>query len=145
VGLKFRGVGVGAGKSRGQVWAQLSTSRPTARAFSAGFLADLLFDRDLGVSAVACVGQADGHDTAAFAAHGLDVHDLGLDPRRPAPLCTGSPFSFRPALLHLDRLDAVSRRGIALHVRLISSGVAGILRSSGCRYIPHAVPGPLYY
>jgi hypothetical protein len=79
----------------GQEWAEASASRPTARVFSAGFLADLLLD--LGVSAVACVGQADGHDAAAFAARGLDVHDLGLDPRRPA------------LLRAVDRLVAVSR------------------------------------
>ena len=79
----------------GQEWAQASASRPTARVFSAGFLADLLLD--LGVSAVACVGQADGRDAAAFAARGLDVHDLGIDPRRPA------------LLRAVDRLVAVSR------------------------------------
>ena len=65
----------------GQEWAQVS---PTTRAFSAGFLANLL--AHLGVSAVACFGQTDGRDAAAFAARGLDVHDLGLDPRRPALL-----------------------------------------------------------
>ena len=68
----------------GQEWAQAPSSGSTARVFSAGFLADLL--ADLGVSSVACVGQTSGRDAAAFAARGLDVHDLGLDPRRPALL-----------------------------------------------------------
>ena len=73
-------------------WADHGDGR---RHFSARFLAALL--ADLGVSAVACLGRAGDGDAAAFRAHGLDVHELGLDPRRPALL---------PAL---DRLLAVSR------------------------------------
>ena len=81
----------------GQGWADESEGggQPPARRFGAGFLAGLL--ADLGVSAVACLGRADAGDAAAFRASGLDVHGLGLDPRRPALL---------PAM---DRLLAVSR------------------------------------
>ena len=78
----------------GQEWAQVTS---TERAFGAGFLADLLSSSDLGASAVACVGRTGGSDAAAFAARGLDVHDLGLDPRR------------RALLRAVDRLLAVSR------------------------------------
>ena len=78
----------------GQEWG-CSSSAPTVRAFSAGFLADLA--ADLGVSTFVCVGQTGGRDAATFAARGMDVHDLGLDPRRPA------------LLLAVDRLIAISR------------------------------------
>jgi hypothetical protein len=69
--------------------------RPTARRFSAAFLAALL--SDLGVSAAACLGRTGGSDAAALRAGGLDVHDLALDARRPALLGA------------MDRLLAVSR------------------------------------
>ena len=80
----------------GQSWAD--TSEPehsTARHFSAAFLSALLSDLD--VSSVACLDRTDENDAAAFRACGLDVHDLALDPRRPALL---------PAM---DHLLAVSR------------------------------------
>ncbi len=78
----------------GQEWAQVSS---TVRAFSAGFLVDLLVD--LGVAAIACADQNDGcgGDAAAFAARGLDVHDLGLDLRQ------------RTLLHSVNRLVAISR------------------------------------
>jgi hypothetical protein len=69
----------------GHLWADTSEhERSTARHFSAAFLADLL--SELGVSSVACLGRTTGSDAAAFHASGLDVHDLALDPRRPALL-----------------------------------------------------------
>ena len=76
----------------GHDWADDSDG---ARNFSAGFLAELL--EDLGVAAVACLGRVHDADAAAFRGCALDVHELGLDPRRPALL---------PAM---DRLLAVSR------------------------------------
>ena len=79
-----------------QAWADTSEpGRPTARRFSAAFLAALL--ADLGVSAAACLGRTCGSDAAAWRAGGLDVHDLALDARRPALLGA------------MDRLLAVSR------------------------------------
>ena len=79
-----------------QAWADTSEpGRPTARRFSAAFLAALL--SDLGVSAVACLGRTGGSDAAALCAGGLDVHDLALDARRPALLGA------------MDRLLALSR------------------------------------
>jgi hypothetical protein len=79
-----------------QAWVDVSEpGRPTARRFSAAFLAALLVD--LGVSAVACLGRTDSSDAAALRAGGLDVHDLALDARRPALLGA------------MDRLLAVSR------------------------------------
>ena len=69
--------------------------RPTEQRFAAGLLAHIL--ADLGASAVAWLGRAGEGDAAAMAARGLDVHELGLDARR-------------PALFHtLDRLLAVAR------------------------------------
>jgi hypothetical protein len=79
----------------GQEWARASPPHSTARVFSAGFLADLL--ADLGVSAVACLGQTNSRDAAAFAARGLDVHNLGFESRRLAMLRA------------VDQLLAVSR------------------------------------
>ena len=69
----------------GQAWADASPgdARP-GRLFSATFLAELL--EDLGVTAVVCLGRTGRRDAAAFRRCGLDVHDLGLDPRRPALL-----------------------------------------------------------
>ena len=58
--------------------------QPTVRRFSAAFLAALLSELD--VSAVVCLGRTCDADAAAFQARGLDVHDLGIDPRRPAVL-----------------------------------------------------------
>ena len=79
-----------------QAWVDVSEpGRPTARRFSAAFLAALL--ADLGVSAAACLGRTCGSDAAAWRAGGLDVHDLALDARRPALLGA------------MDRLLAVSR------------------------------------
>ena len=49
------------------------------------------------MSAVACLGRTGESDAAAMSARGLDVHDLGLDPERPALLGA------------MDRLLAVSR------------------------------------
>ena len=78
-------------------WADdVADGRPTARRFSAAFLADLLAE-GLGASAVVSVGRVGGSDAAAFRARGLDVHGLGLDLRRPALLGA------------MDRLLAVSR------------------------------------
>jgi hypothetical protein len=54
------------------------------RRFSADYLADLLLDLD--VSVVACLSECSSAHAAAFADHGLDVHDLRLDPRRPSML-----------------------------------------------------------
>ena len=54
------------------------------RQFSADYLADLLLDLD--VSVVACLSECSSAHAAAFADHGLDVHDLRLDPRRPSML-----------------------------------------------------------
>ena len=65
------------------------------RLFGAGFLADLLVDLD--ASAVACLGRLRCADAEALGARGLDVHDMGLDPARPA------------LLRGMDRLLAVSR------------------------------------
>ena len=79
-----------------QAWVDVSEpGRPTARRFSAAFLAALL--ADLGVSAAACLGRTGGSDDAALRAGGLDVHDLALDARRPALLGA------------MDHLLAVSR------------------------------------
>ena len=80
----------------GREWADVcEDGRPATRRFGAGFLADLLVDHD--VSAVLCLGRIGGSDAAVLGARGLDVHDLALDPQRPALL---------PAL---DRLLTVSR------------------------------------
>ena len=80
----------------GQSWADTSEpDRPAVRHFSAAFLAALL--ADLGASSVACLDRTTGSDAAAFRASGLDVHDLALDPRRPALLSA------------MDRLIAISR------------------------------------
>jgi hypothetical protein len=77
-------------------WVDMSEpEQPTVRRFSAAFLAELL--SDLGVSAVACLGRTCAADAAAFQARGLDVHDLGIDPRRPAVLRV------------MDRLLTISR------------------------------------
>ena len=79
-----------------EAWADASEpGRPTARRFSAAFLAALL--SDLGVSAVACLGRTGGSDAATLHASGLDVHELALDARRPALLGA------------MDRLLALSR------------------------------------
>ena len=81
----------------GQDWAddaRAPDQRP-ARRFSAAFFADLLVD--LGVSAVVYEDRAAAGDRAAFSELGLDVHELGLDPRRPALLGA------------MDRLLAVAR------------------------------------
>ena len=48
----------------------------TARSFSAGFAAALL--RDLGVSAVACLGRGSAATAAALARRGIESVDLGL-------------------------------------------------------------------
>ena len=80
----------------GQSWADMNEpDRPTVRLFSAVFLAELL--SELGASSVACLDRSTGSDAAAFHASGLDVHDLALDPRRPALLSA------------MDRLLAVAR------------------------------------
>ena len=81
----------------GQAWADdvSEADGPSTRRFGAGFLADLLADLD--VSAVACLGRTGESDAATMSARGLDVHDLGLDPQRPALLGA------------MDRLLAVSR------------------------------------
>ena len=81
----------------GQSWADdvSEAGEAATRRFAAGFLADLLADLD--VSAVACLGRTGESDAAAMSARGLDVHDLGLDPERPALLGA------------MDRLLAVSR------------------------------------
>ena len=69
----------------GRSWADASTADGAPRRrFGAAFLAELL--AELGVSAVVCLGQTGRSDAAAFRRCGLDVHDLGLDPRRPALL-----------------------------------------------------------
>ena len=69
----------------GQEWADIRDPRGiTERHFSVGFLGDLLVDLD--VSAVAWLEYGDESDASELAARGLDVHDLGLDPRRPALL-----------------------------------------------------------
>ena len=69
----------------GRSWADASTADGAPRRrFGAAFLAELL--AELGVSAVVCLGQTGRRDAAAFRRCGLDVHDLGLDPRRPALL-----------------------------------------------------------
>ena len=69
----------------GQPWADAAPAgAEPGRRFSGGFLAALL--SDLGVSAVVCLGRTGGGDAAAFGACGVDVHDLGLDARRPALL-----------------------------------------------------------
>jgi hypothetical protein len=66
-------------------WVDVSQpDQPTVRFFSAAFLAELLADLD--VSAVVCLGRTCDADAAAFRARGLDVHDLGINPRRPAVL-----------------------------------------------------------
>ena len=80
----------------GQEWADSrGTGGRLERRFSAGFLADTLADLD--ASAVAWLGRADEDDAAAARARGLDAHELGLDPRRPALLGA------------MDRLLAVGR------------------------------------
>ena len=80
----------------GQQWADISEAGiSVTRHFSAGFLADLLIDLD--VSAVAWLDYSNESDAAELTARGLDVHDLFLDPRRPALLGA------------IDRLLSVSR------------------------------------
>jgi hypothetical protein len=94
----------------GQSWTDTAEpDGPTARHFSAAFLAALL--ADLGASSVACLGKTFGGDAAAFHACGLDVHDLALDPRQPALL---------PAM---DRLLAVARA---------APGPTALFPCSGC-------------
>jgi hypothetical protein len=88
----------------GQSWADTSEpERPTARHFSSAFLAELL--SELGVSSVACLDRTTVSDAAAFHASGLDVHDLALDPRRPALL---------PAIDHLLAVARVAPGPTAL-------------------------------
>ena len=91
----------------GHDWADDSDG---ARTFSAGFLAELL--EDLGVAAVACLGRVHDADAAAFRGCALDVHELGLDPRRPALL---------PAM---DRLLAVSRAAPGAVALCVGGGAA---------------------
>ena len=64
---------------------------------NAGWTCTTAMLTDLGVSAVACLDRTDENDADTFCTCWLDVHDLALDPRRPALL---------PAM---DHLLAVSR------------------------------------
>ena len=103
----------------GQSWIDTSEpERPTVRYFSAAFLATLLADLD--VSSVACLGRTDEIDADAFRACGLDVHDLALDPRRPALL---------PAM---DHLLAVSRAAPGPTALFPGRGCAGGGRGAEC-------------
>ena len=80
----------------GQEWADVTAAGGLSeRLFGAGFLADLLVDLD--ASAVVCLGQTSAADAEALGARGLDVHDVCLDPLRPA------------LLRGMDRLVTVSR------------------------------------
>ena len=103
----------------GQSWADTSEpEQPTVRHFSAAFLATLLADLD--VSSVACLDRTDENDADAFRACGLDVHDLALDPRRPALL---------PAM---DHLLAVSRAAPGPTALFPGRGCAGGGRGAEC-------------
>ena len=111
----------------GQAWADASPGDAgPGRRFSAAFLAELL--ADLGVTAVVCLGRTGRRDAAAFQRCGLDVHDLGLDPRRPALLGA------------MDRLLALARAapgGVAVcGWRGDGSGVGGAsVRALGAAWL----------
>ena len=104
----------------GQGWADVTEAgRPAGRLFSAGFLADTLVDLD--VSAAAWLGRAGESDAAATRARGLDVHDLGLDARKPA------------LLQAMDRLLAVSRAApgaVAVMGDMDGDGVVGTVAAA---------------